>query len=236
MKLNRTTSRSSAAFTLIEVLIAVSIFAMVLLAINSVFYGAMRLQSKTARSVDETLPLQQAVAMIKHDLEGIVAPGRVLAGPLQSGTAVVNGMSGGTAIYTDTGPLDEILPWGDIQKVVYYLRAPQLPGATPQGKDLMRAVSRNLLASVEEQPVEQYLMSDVARFGFSFYDGTSWRDSWDTTTADLATGRTNVLPKAIRVQIELATKIGELQNKAPIELVVPVVVQVRTNQTTGGQG
>ena len=235
MKLNHTTSRSDSAFTLIEVLIAVAIFAMVLLAINSVFYGAMRLQSKTSKAVDEALPVQHAVAMIRRDLEGIVPPGRVLAGPLQSGAATIPGQSGGTAFYTDTGALDEVLPWGDIQQVVYYLRDP-LSRTTPSGKDLVRAVSRNLLATIQEQPVEQFLMSDVARLGFAYYDGTSWRDAWDTTTPDLTTGKTNTLPKAIRVQIELATKLGELPTQSPIQLVVPVIVQTRTNQTAGGQG
>ncbi|MBI3416011.1 MAG: prepilin-type N-terminal cleavage/methylation domain-containing protein [Verrucomicrobia bacterium] len=237
MKLNRPSSQQRVGFTLIEVLIAVSIFAMVLLAINSVFYGAMRLQRKTSQAVDESLPAQQAVALIKRDLQGIVAPGRVLAGPLQSGAATIPGQSGGTAFYTDTGALEEMLPWGDIQQVVYFLRDP-VSRTTPTGKDLMRVVSRNLLATIQEQPVEQFLMSDVAALGFSYYDGTSWRDAWDTTTPDMSTGLTNTLPKAIRVEIDLAAPRGELHGKTPIQLVVPVVVQVRTNatQTTGGQG
>src|SRR5437660_12636114 len=75
-----------AGFTLLELLIAISIFAMVLTAINGVFYAAMRLQSKTSRSVEEGVPLQQAVGVLKRDLQGIVLPGGVLGGSLQSGT------------------------------------------------------------------------------------------------------------------------------------------------------
>src|SRR5438876_1230732 len=78
---------SHRGFTLLELLLAVSIFALVLAAINSVFYAAMRLQRSAARTVEEALPIQQALVILKKDLQGIVAPGGVLAGPLQPSIA-----------------------------------------------------------------------------------------------------------------------------------------------------
>src|SRR5437773_2006618 len=75
------------AFTLLELLIAVAIFAMVLLAINGVFYGAMRLRTKTSRMVEASLPIQQTVAILKRDLQGIVVPGGMLSGSLKSDSA-----------------------------------------------------------------------------------------------------------------------------------------------------
>ena len=75
---------------------------------------------------------------------------------------------------------------------------------------------------------------------FLYYDGTQWRDSWDSTTADQTTGLTNTLPRAIKVQIQIASATGgpSLSQATPMELVVPLFVQARTNQTqqsTGGQ-
>src|ERR1051325_11630883 len=75
------------AFTLLELLIAVAIFAIVLTAMNGVFYAAMRLQRSGSRMVEESVPIQQAVSVIKRDIQGIVAPGGTLAGPLQPSTA-----------------------------------------------------------------------------------------------------------------------------------------------------
>src|SRR5437667_12453541 len=49
--------QSPTAFTLLELLIAISIFAMVLTAINGVFYTAMRLQHKASHTVEAPLPL-----------------------------------------------------------------------------------------------------------------------------------------------------------------------------------
>src|SRR5258708_7475458 len=73
-------NKGGAAFTLLELLIAFAIMSVVLTAISGVFYGAMRLQTKSARSVEESLPVQQAVAILKRDFKGIVAPGGVLGG------------------------------------------------------------------------------------------------------------------------------------------------------------
>jgi hypothetical protein len=154
-----------------------------------------------------------------------------LTGPLQSGTAT-GGMlpQGATTFYTCTGALDAMLPWGDVQKVAYYLKNPDDP-LHAAGQDLVRAVSRNLLAPTQGEWVEQWLMSGVERLQLAFYDGNSWRDSWDSTTPNLTTGQTNSLPTAIKVQIDLAANYGEPRAKAPVQLVVPLMAQARTNRT-----
>lgn len=232
--------RRRAAFTLLELLIAMAIFSVVLVAINGVFYGAMRLRNKTTHMIEEVLPLQQAAAIIKRDLQGIVAPGGVLGGPLQSGQSgrSVGGTTpqGATTIYTSTGSMNDASPFAEVQKVVYYLKNSDNQKAS--GKDLVRGVSRNLLATTQEQLVEQWLMGGVERLQLTYFDGTSWRDSWDSTTADLTTGQTNNLPRAIKVEIELAVEFGEPRSKAPVQLIVPIVVQARSNltaQATGGR-
>jgi len=52
MKIDANQNRICEAFTLIEIMLAVAIFAVVLAAINGVFYGAMRLRAKTAAAVE----------------------------------------------------------------------------------------------------------------------------------------------------------------------------------------
>ena len=60
MKSNRTKRKDARAFTLIEVLLAVGIFAIVLFAINTVFFSALKLERATNRAVDARAPLNQA--------------------------------------------------------------------------------------------------------------------------------------------------------------------------------
>src|SRR5258708_29807092 len=209
----------------------------------------MRLQRSATRNVEESLPIQQALTLIKRDLQGIVAPGGTLAGPLQPSTAATGnaanmvpqgsaasgmGQQGSTVFYTCTGAIDDTTPFGDVQRVAYYLKNPDYRNMP--GKDLVRLVSRNLLATMQEQATEQWLMGGVERLQFAFFDGANWQDTWDSTTPDPTTSQTNNLPKAIKVQIDLAAGYGEAR-KAPVQLLVPVIVQARTNQTqsAGGQ-
>ena len=236
MKLLRQYSR---AFTLLELLIAVVVFGIVLAAINAVFYGALRLRNKTAEALREALPMQQALANIKRDLSNIVVPGGPLSGVLQT-TVIADLLPGRVSpdFYTSTGLIDETSPWAEVQKVCYLLADSRDRTA---GQDLIRAVTRNLLpAMAVEEPAQQWLMSGVQSLKFFYYDGTQWRDSWDSTTASTTTGLTNEVPQAIKVQVQLASKErGRPRSLSiPIEIVVPIVVQARTNQmaqASGGQ-
>jgi hypothetical protein len=78
-------------------------------------------------------------------------------------------------------------------------------------------------------------MSNVESLEFLTYDGSSWRDSWDTTMGD--TG----LPTAVRTRVLLANTnlVNASFTREPLELLVPLVIQARTNtaatSTGGGQ-
>ena len=238
MKTARHIVRCPRGFTLMEVLIAVVAFAIVLAAINGVYYGAIRLRNKTTTGLEQALPLEHATAIIKRDLANIVLPGGTFSGALQTGSTSnrIVGQSS-PSFYTSRGLIDDTSPWGDVQRVSYLL----LDSTNhANGKDLIRSVSRNLLPVLQDQPEQQWLMTGLQQMTFLFYDGSQWRDSWDSTTPDLTTGLSNSLPKAVKVQIQLlpeGTGRGR-QREVPIELVVPITVQARTNQaqpTTGGQ-
>ena len=227
--------RRAPAFTLLELLISVAIFALVLAAMNSVFYAAVRLRNHTAAALEAKLPLNQAADIIKRDLAGLVVPGGTLSGQFKTSLNPTSmDVTEATAFYTSTGALNDTLAWADVQKVSYLLQDPAEPGT---GKDLVRSVTRNLLPQVaEDQPVPQWLMSGVQSLTFTFYDGAQWRDAWDSTTPDTTTGQTNTLPQAIKLQIQMAAESNGQATKTPIEFVVPVVVQARTNLTQQGNG
>ena len=217
------------AFTLIEALLAISIMAIVLMAINSVFFSALYLRDHTSAAVNLALPVQQATAILRRDLQCAMAPGGVLAGDFKVGNVSEANLSQPVAmeLYSATGALRADEPWGDIQKITYELKPPatQSPAG---GNDLIRSVTRNLLSTSTPDVNEQDLMSGLQDLRFSCYDGTQWLDTWDTTN-----GNTN-LPVAVRVRIQLAGAAAT----EPIEMVVPIFSQSRTNQlqpaATGG--
>lgn len=223
------------AFTLIEVLLAVAIFAIVISAIHMVFYGALQLQTKSAAQIDEGLPLQQTIGIIKRDLANLVLPGGTF-GELQtsrggnSSTNLLEQLSpvydsvigqSSPAFFTSSAPLHEGAPWGDVIRVSYSLAPPT--NGTP-GRDLIRSVTRNLLPVTQEQPEIQYLMPGLETITFYYYDGWQWREFWDSTV------ETNKVPRGIKVELQLVAQDNERVRPAPIQVVVPIVVQAGTNQ------
>jgi type II secretion system protein J len=224
----------SRAFTLIEVLLALAICAIVLVAINAVYATAVRLRNKTSAAVDEAAPINQTFEILRRDLKSTVGPGGYLAGDFKCGAQTMgasmglSGQAGGSGLdfFTATGQLSDSTPWGDLQEVLYELKTPA--DREQAGMDLVRCVNRNLLSTTTQTPDVQYLMSHVETVQFDCYDGTQWRNTWDTSSGD-----TN-LPTAVRVRIQLAAKEGDdTRGQEPLELVVPLVSQTaRTNSFT----
>jgi len=219
------------AFTLIEMLLAVAICAIVLVAINGVFATAVRLRDKTSEAVEDALPVNRAMDLMVRDLKGTLGPGGYLAGDFRCGAQAMGatmGLSGeagsaGLDFYTTTGALSDKAPWGDVQEVFYELKAPT--DRNQAGMELVRCVNRNLLATATQTPEIQSLVTNVQTLQFDCYDGTQWRNTWDTSSGD-----TN-LPVAVRIRIQLAAKQGETSpNQQPLEMLVPLISQTRTNQ------
>lgn len=225
-------------FTLLELLLAVLVFSIVLGAMHVVFFSAFKLRNKTADAIERALPLQQALSIVKRDLSNIVPPGGLMSGSLQSTPTASSTGSGmpsssmnhgnGPQFYTAVGSVDDTAPWGEVERVTYFL-AP--PTNNTMGMDLYRSVSRNLLPLNQDQTDDQFMMSGVKAITFQYYDGNAWKDTWDSTLPDTTTGLTNILPRAIKLQLELYNDNVAMGAPAPVEMVVPILVQARTNVT-----
>jgi hypothetical protein len=60
---------------------------------------------------------------------------------------------------------------------------------------LVREVTTNLLSPTKLDPVEERLCGNVTSLTFSYYDGSSWYDDWDSTQHD------NTLPVAVQMTL-----------------------------------
>ncbi len=218
------------AFTLIEVLLAVTIFGIVLVALQGIFHGALRLRNRTVESIENALPLEQALTIIRRDLAGIVPPGGTLGGSVQT-TPVIDGMNGQPTIefHTAVGILSDRVPWSEVRRVAYLLTAPTNGSA---GRVLHRAVTHNLLPVNQATLEDQTLIGGVDSVHFSFYDGSTWRDTWNSTN------ETVPLPRAIRFELLLLSTNLNRGNitPRPIEMVVNILVEPSTNSTSQSTG
>jgi type II secretion system protein J len=229
--------RQERAFTLIEVLLAMAVFAIVLAAIHMVFYGGLRLRNRSAEAIEKALPLEHTIAVMQRDLANLVLTGGTLFGELQTtpmesalSTNALDSMipdavsvpgQSSPGFFTTSGLLDEIEPWGEVQRVSYFLAEPTNSSA---GLELFRSVTRNLLPVLPDEPDHQFLMGGLESLAFYYYDGTQWLEYWDSTSA------TNKLPCAIKVELQLVREPGDRSPRLPVEIVVPVVVRAGTNE------
>jgi type II secretory pathway pseudopilin PulG len=216
------------AFTLIEMVLAIGVSAMVLIAVNTALFASLRLRDATSNAVDAAAPVDQAVSFIRRDLQCLVTTtngtSKVLSGGFKAGNVSSPGVPGAVAVemYTATGVLSDNVPWADIQRVTYELKQPNNRDAV--GLDLYRSVVRNLLTLTTPDVEDQFMLSGVQDIRFACFDGAIWQDNWDT--AGVTSTYTN-LPLAVRVDIQMAG--NNAANANLIELVVPIDVQVRTN-------
>ena len=238
------------AFTLIEVLLATAIFSIVLVAINVVFFAALHLRQRTTAAIDDSLPLNQALAILRKDLQNTVPPNGTISGQFRygvtgasvagSGTSGINlglntpgtatsamAQSGGLNFFSASAVIGEDAPWPDIQEVNYQLTEP-LDRDKALGKDLVRSVNRNSLAYSAQTPDTRRLVGNIEKLEFFFYDGAQWRDIWDTTGGDTS------LPQAVRVRIYLGVEKRLVsQRLEPVELIVQI--QARSASTNSTQ-
>lgn len=222
------------AFTLIEMILAIGVAAIVLIAINAVLFAALHLREATGAVVDAATPVDQALTFLRRDLQCAMTPTngttKVLSGDFKVGNVSSLGVSEPVAIemFTATGALGASAPWGDIQRVTYELKTSV--DHSVAGQDLVRSVTRNLLTISTPDVDDQLMLSGVSSIKFSCFDGVQWQETWDTT--GMTSVNTN-LPLAVRVDIQMSGN----NNTAPIEILVPIDPQSRTNMvltaTTG---
>ena len=220
--------RSKFGFTLVEMILAIGVTAIVLVAVNAVLFTALHLRQVTTDVVDAATPVDQTFTYLRRDLQCVVTPtngtSKVLSGSFRLGNGISSaGASDPVAaeIFTATGALSASSPWADIQRVTYELKNST---AVSGQRDLYRSVTRNILSVNTPEVADQLMLSGVESVKFSGYNGSQWLEVWDTS--DVTSINTN-LPLAVKVEIKLA---GDSNAKLePIQLVVPIDSVARTN-------
>jgi type II secretion system protein J len=224
---SRTNGHCSAdrGFTLLELLIATAVGAIVLIVINGTYFGALRLHNSTHDKIEADLVLERSLGLVQRDLAGLMLPAGTFSGqfqdtPTDSLTQEFAATRVSPDLYTTSATVDGWSPFSEVQVVAYFL-APATDGSNT--KNLVRAVTRNLLPVQTPTTDEQVLLTGVADAGFDYYDGNEWTDTWDSTV-------TSTLPMAIRFSLSLANRDSSQSRPQPIELVVPVLVATKTSQ------
>lgn len=216
-------------FTLIELILSIGAAALILIVANQVLFTSLRLRNTVSDAIESAAPLESALDHLRQDLQGAVTPktNGILSGSFRAGnlSSTVNSQPVSLEFNTTTGTLRAAEPWGAVQRVSYSLRNSVDSGGA--ATDLYRGVCRNLLSLSVAEVEDQLLLRDVARVEVECFDGLRWLPQWDTTDT---TGLTTNLPVAVRVRLQRGLSWGA--NQGPVELLVPLGTQSRTNSTS----
>ncbi len=225
--MRKTADHDRSGFTLVELILAAGVCAIVVAAAGGVFFSAVRLRDGTTRVVEENLPLERALTVVRRDLQGVMlspSTNRVMSGTFRVGevSSIELNQPVNIELHTTTGSLRDDEPWAEVQRVAYRLRDPA--DRTLPGKELVRSVTRNLLATTTPTPDEEVLLGGITSLEIECYDGSQWRNTWDTTLSD------SNLPTAVLFRFHWA---DAAPNRPPLELLVPITVQISTNDASG---
>ncbi len=176
-------------FTLLEVLVAISIFSVVSLASFTIFDTVLRGDENSKIRSERQNELQRAFLLMERDFLQIAKRSMRVSGEAPSKnflqTADDSFLADDQAIafvrngWTNPGLL---LPRSDMQNVAYRL----------VDEKLERLHFNFVDAVVGEEPKVRPLITQVTSLAFEYYDGTKWQKKWSG----------NTLPLAIAIEIE----------------------------------
>jgi general secretion pathway protein J len=195
MSFRQTPLRSEGGFTLIEVLLAVSLVAMMAtLVFGSLYVTTSAIDSARANSVSEQV-VRSTLRVMTDELSVGVARasgpwmgvnGQQDGQPADSVAFLTMGQFRGTESNTDT----------ELVRIVY----------AREGDRLLRFVRRNLYGITDESIEQVELARKVTGFNVRYYDGKNnlWVDEWD------GRGRSGT-PKAVLLELTMVQENAEPQ-------------------------
>ena len=192
-------------FTLLELLIAITLMAVITGALYSSLYVAFKAERSAQGALQPARSAALALQLLQQDFDAALPPNGILAGAFE-GTAGT-GIAGSAVLtfYSGANVPRDGETGGNIRQVSLCVQT--LPD-DPQPV-LVRQVTANLLASADPVIRTQVLCRRIKAFNLSYFDGSLWQDNWDST------GVGNVLPLAIQVTLQFALDAPSAGAPAP---------------------
>ena len=185
--------RRCRGFTLLELLIAVAIFALIGAMAYSGLQQVLNQQARTREASQRLSDLQKAYRIMQRDLEQLVE--RKIRNEFGDTVEALVGGSGFDGVaFSRAGRAN---PAGfvrsNLQRVAY----------VPDQETLLRRTWRVLDRAQDTQPDEQVLVEGLRRFSMRFLnDGNEWQDRWPPQAQGGGIASAG-LPRAVEVQLEL---------------------------------
>ncbi len=190
--MRRNTIQRNTGFTLLELLVSLSIFALIGVMAYGGLQSVMIQQSRTGEASQRLADLQKAYRIMRRDLEQIVV--RKIRNEFGDTVGELVGGRGFTGVeFSRAGhPNPAGFLRSDLQRVAY----------VPDQDTLLRQTWRVLDRAQDSKPDEQVLVENISRFSMRFLNtANEWLESWPPPLGQSAT--TEGLPQAVEVELEL---------------------------------
>ena len=190
--MRRNLMQRNTGFTLLELLVSLSIFALIGVMAYGGLQSVMIQQSRTGEASQRLADLQKAYRIMRRDLEQIVV--RKIRNEFGDTVDELVGGRGFTGVeFSRAGhPNPAGFLRSDLQRVAY----------VPDQDTLLRQTWRVLDRAQDSKPDEQVLVENISRFSMRFLNAANeWLESWPPPLGVSAT--TEGLPQAVEVELEL---------------------------------
>ncbi|WP_318466207.1 type II secretion system minor pseudopilin GspJ [Photobacterium leiognathi] len=189
---------SQQGFTLLEVLVAIAVFAMLSLSAYQVMNNVMRSDAQSQDHNQRLKDIQRATIMMDNDFRQIVARKSRLDGDapsnklLQASEYLLDSSSEGIMfIRSGWQNPQAMFPRGDITRVGYRIEDDKLERVWFRYPDTV----------VGEKPLVRVLLTGVTELKFEFYYDKKWHEKWN---------KENTLPEGIKVIMTLKD-LGDIE-------------------------
>lgn len=202
---------NSSAFTLLEILIAMFIFAIVLSTIYTSYTGTFRIVDETESQTDIYEMARIALERMQEDLESVYIPENPKSsGPEEPASSLfefigedkeIEGRSADPLRFTSTAHLvfSEEDEASGAAEIVYYVEE----GAEGEGFVLYRSDTSTFEEKPEEATGGLVLCDSLVSVSFAYYDDEGEvSDNWDSTSDQLK----NRIPRMVSILLEFQNK------------------------------
>lgn len=187
--------RNHRAFTLLELLLAIAITAILAATVYASLMVATHTRERAAEAVGKDRALTLAMDLIRRDLQAAPPPTGTMAGAFigeDDNTIDTVSFTTTNAYLPPNDRLSDLIN-------VNLLLIEDVYSEDSRSMMLVREITTNLLSATTTEPQIQVLARGITGMDLAYSDGADWLDDWDSTQHD------NTLPLAVKITLYHAT-------------------------------
>ena len=194
----RARSGAGSGFTLLEMLCALALTSVLAGSLYASLSTGFRARRSAERVLAKATTSVRALELTRADIESALPPAGILAGAFIGDNAAGSSGDSDTLSFHAAAVADESDERACGMRRVELLLADDGDG----GRNLVRRITTNLLATVVPEASEQVLCRNVCSLNIEYYDGLEWLDTWDSATLE------GELPTAVKLTLGLPADSG----------------------------